>query len=66
MYIYAYEFDKRGRRVMVGLSFHETEEFEQLEGRLPLAGAELRWLELFNKHDHARIKLARQKQLELL
>jgi hypothetical protein len=51
---------------MVGLSFHETEEFEQLEGRLPLAGAELRWLELFNKHDHARIKLARQKQLELL
>jgi hypothetical protein len=66
MYRYAYEFDKRGRRAMVGLSLDETEEFEQLEARLPLVAAELRWLELFNKHDHARTKLARQKQLELL
>jgi hypothetical protein len=25
---YAYEFDKRGRRVMVGLSLDETKEFD--------------------------------------
>jgi hypothetical protein len=65
MYSYAYELDERGRRVMVGLSFEETEEFELAEAQLPMFATELRWLELFNKHDHARTQIAKQKQLEL-
>ena len=66
MYHYAYEFDKCGRRVLVGLSFEETEELELLDAQLPMYPAELRWLELFNKHENARQRLAKQKQLELL
>jgi hypothetical protein len=65
MYSYAYELDERGRRVMVGLSFEETEEFELAEATLPMFATELRWLELFNKHDHARTDITKQKQLEL-
>jgi hypothetical protein len=54
MYVYEYKLDAKGRRVLVGLSFEETTEFEVLEAQLPMYHAELRWLELFNKHDHAR------------
>jgi hypothetical protein len=52
-----------GRRVLVGLSFVETTEFEQLDARLPydrkpicsssvvpLVATEVRWLELYKKH----------------
>lgn len=53
-YAYAYELDAEGRRVLAGLSFEETSEFELLDAQLPMYHAELRWLELFNKHDHAR------------
>ena len=66
MYYYAYEFDKKGRRVMIGLSFEETQEYELLEAQLPMYATELRWLELFNKHENARNVLSKQKQLELL
>jgi hypothetical protein len=51
---YQYTFDKHGRRVLVGLSFAETQEFELLEAGLPMYAMELHWLELFNKHEHAR------------
>ena len=50
MYSYVYELDKRGRCVMVGLSFEEKEEFELAEAKLPMFATVLRWLELFNKH----------------
>jgi hypothetical protein len=66
VYSYAYEFDNKGRRVMIGLSFEETQEFELLEAQLPMYATELRWLELFNKHDRARNSLSTHKQLELL
>jgi hypothetical protein len=54
-----------GRRVLVGLSFAETEEFEKLDVCLPYDGKpigafpnsivplkplEIRWLELYRKH----------------
>jgi hypothetical protein len=58
-----YTLDGMGRRVLVGLSFVETTEFEQLDARLPydrkpicacpvvpLVPAEVRWLELYKKH----------------
>lgn len=54
MYAYEYTLDRLGRRVLVGLTFEETTEFELLEAQLPMYQAELRWLELFNKHEHAR------------
>lgn len=52
-----------GRRILVGLSFEETTEFELLDVSLPhdhkpvgtsamvpLEQAEIRWLELYRKH----------------
>ena len=60
-----YTLDPRGRRILVGLSFEETTEFEQLDARLPYDGKpvwpsdisivplvpiEVRWLELYRKH----------------
>jgi hypothetical protein len=55
VYAYQYAFDEKGRRVLAGLTHEETTEFEFLEARLPMDAAELRWLELFNKHDRARL-----------
>ena len=66
MYGYAYELDSDCKRVLVRLSFEETREFEKLEAQNPTRDGELRWLELFNKHDHARQRLARAKRLELV
>jgi hypothetical protein len=51
---YQYEFDQKGRRILAGLTHDETIEFEALEAQLPMRAAELRWLELFNKHEHSR------------
>jgi hypothetical protein len=58
-----YILDRMGRRVLVGLSFDETTEFERLDVSLPhdrkpfsnsaivpLEPAEIRWLELYRKH----------------
>jgi hypothetical protein len=60
-----YILDPIGRRILVGLSFEETTEFEQLDARLPyndkpvwpskssivpLLPMEVRWLELYRKH----------------
>ena len=53
-YQYKYVLDNKGRRVMAGLTFEETTEFEILESRVFGYETELRWLELFNKHAHAR------------
>ena len=59
----AYDLDLRGRRVLKGLSYDETCEFERLDASLPYAGkvvwldglaplssTERRWLELWSKH----------------
>jgi hypothetical protein len=61
MYAFEYTLDQRGRRVLRGLSFQETTEFELLNAARPMdrrpdgsLTEELRWLELFNKHEHAR------------
>lgn len=59
---YAYELDGQGRRVLTGLNAEETTEFELLEAQLPMYAAELRWLELFNKHDHARQERERDRE----
>ena len=48
-----YRLDIYGRRVLMGLTYEETSEFELLEAHLPMYSAELRWLELFEKHDQA-------------
>jgi hypothetical protein len=61
-----YERDAQGNRVLVGLTFAETEEFFQLDatiadpGTFPSLSAdewrspdERRWLELFRKHQAA-------------
>jgi hypothetical protein len=58
VYEYQYTFDGRGRRVLVGLTFEETAEFELLELQSLVGAAELRWLELFNKHDRSRANAA--------
>jgi hypothetical protein len=62
MYAFEYTLDKQGRRVLRGLSFEETTEFELLSAARPmdrppdgLLPQDLRWLELFNKHEHARV-----------
>lgn len=55
-YEYQYTFDWNGRRVLVGLTYEETAEFEVLEAQPPTGSAELRWMELFSKHDHARMR----------
>ena len=58
-----YTLDRMGRRVLVGLSFDETTEFERLDvsipydrkphstsAMVPLEPTEIRWLELYRKH----------------
>ena len=61
MYAFEYTLDKQGRRVLLGLSFAETTEFELLSAARPMdqrtdgsLPKDLRWLELFNKYEHAR------------
>lgn len=64
-FISHYTLDRMGRRVLVGLSFEETAEFEKLDVSLPydrkpmggfngcivpLGPAEIRWLQLYKKH----------------
>lgn len=67
--------DAQGNRVRVGLSLHETLEFERLDAREPLdhrgkpipwyaqseaiRRSEDRWFELYRKHEDARLKLER-------
>jgi hypothetical protein len=65
MYAFEYTLDKQGRRVLCGLSFEETTEFELLGAARPMdrytSGSlpdDLRWLELFNKHERARASRA--------
>jgi hypothetical protein len=65
MYAFEYGLDKAGRRVLRGLNFEETTEFELLSAARPMDRSpvgslpdELRWLELFNKHEHARASKA--------
>lgn len=61
-----YEHDEHGNRVLIGLTFAETEEFFQLDATIadpktlpPLSADEWRspdekrWLELFEKHQAA-------------
>jgi len=50
-----YQIDLQGRLTLVGLAFEETAEFKALDG---VAGglSELRWLELRNKHEHAKLE----------
>jgi hypothetical protein len=64
-----YDIDENGRRVLVGLSSAETQEFETLDslspsdggsnciawtfGGDPTTGRERRWLQLYTKHDEA-------------
>jgi hypothetical protein len=65
----AYGLDDQGRRVLIGLSFDETAEFERLDASLPFDGLhvwpdlsedipllpiEVRWRELWAKHGAAR------------
>jgi hypothetical protein len=49
---------ENGRRVVVGLTYEETTEFEILCAKAPMHGTppladERRWLELFSKHEAA-------------
>ena len=63
MRAYQYTLDKQGRRVLRGLNFEETTELELIEARTALDGypvapasardEDRRWLELFNKYQHA-------------
>ncbi len=63
-----YGLDREGRRVLIGLSFDETVEFERLDASLPFDGLhvwpdlsedipllpiEVRWRELWAKHEVA-------------
>jgi hypothetical protein len=64
-----YYVDKKGRRVLVGLTIEETFEFEQLDrldpldksgthvagnfGEIAIVSRKTRWLELYMKHDDA-------------
>lgn len=58
---YKYTLDKSGRRVLCGLTYEETREFELLSAAIPLdrtspgiADAfpeDLRWWELFSKYE---------------
>ena len=61
MYAFEYALDKKGRRVLRGLTVEETTEFELLSAARPMDRSpvgslpdDLRWLELFNKHEHVR------------
>lgn len=67
MRTYRYGLDRRGRRVLVGLTFEETREFEILDAGLALDaklfgiadGAlpeDLRWFELYNKYQAALLR----------
>jgi len=71
-----YFVDGNGRRVLVGLTFEETFEFEALDG-LPASDIdthldEARWRELYRKHDEAwknwmaKASLDRQEDLQPL
>ena len=67
-----YIVDNDGRRVLIGLTFEETSEFEKLDhlpalqasgahvlwgaGGLPADKQAERWLELYHKHEEAWIK----------
>jgi hypothetical protein len=66
VYVYEYGLDEKDRRVLTGLTYEETTEFELLEAQLPMYAAELRWLELFNKHDRARGQKQKARQGALL
>ena len=54
----SYSLDIGGRRVLIGLSFEETKEFEGLDERMDsippefgtLPATDQRWLELYEKH----------------
>jgi hypothetical protein len=60
-----YVVDAHGHRVLIGLSFEETREFESLDGALaqgataaagdgePGATRRTRWLQIYEKHDAA-------------
>jgi hypothetical protein len=61
-----YHFDGQGRRVLRGLTYEETVEFEKLDASLPFGGThvwpdpvlpvlpmEARWRELWDKHQAA-------------
>lgn len=52
-----YFVDGDGRRVLVGLTFEETFEFEALDGLaacdVDMRLDEVRWRELYGKHDEA-------------
>jgi hypothetical protein len=60
-----YFVDPHGHRVLIGLSFEETMEFEELDGALVLgeghdttaaaggAMRRMRWLQIYEKHDTA-------------
>ena len=70
MYAFEYQIDLQGRLALVGLTYEETAEFKALD-RVAGGPAELRWLELLNKYEHAKLDRripagAREKQLELL
>ncbi|MCK1740429.1 hypothetical protein IVA80_06000 [Bradyrhizobium sp. 139] len=71
-----YFVDQQGRRVLIGLSLDETAEFEELD--LPsmnahpvvehdvsggtVAAGEIRWLELYSKHEGAwRVWMAQSR-----
>ena len=61
MYAFEYTLDEQGRRVLRGLDFEETTEFELLEAARPMdrrpdgsLPQDTRWLQLFNKYEQAR------------
>ena len=59
--MYEYGLDKGGRRILRGLSYEETQEFELLNAARPLnysppltpAPGDMRWWELFSKYEMA-------------
>lgn len=66
-------FDDLGRRVLVGLTYEETREFEALDASVPYDGelvwpdrnlpilpVETRWLALWEKHERAVFEGAAQ------
>ncbi len=73
-----YGLDRQGQRVLLGLSFEETSEFERLDASLPFDGLhvwpdlseeipllpiEVRWRELWAKHEAAiRERLDHQRR----
>ncbi len=53
-----YYVDASGYRVLVGLGPEETAEFERIEQN-PSGATNMRWLELYNKHNAAWISWVR-------